>query len=422
VKIPGKTIITILATLLLISPVMAIYGCDGSNGTKEPTKTTEKTPIIDGKVKITIGNHTDITGVSSNAQIVITKALKDMAAYYTDNEIIPGIEFKVESYDGQFDPAKDIPGYEWLKNKGADVMFTGVAATTVTLKPMLEEDEMVMFTVMPEREAFEPPGWVFGAGQISVQYEIYTLLEWIAENDPDFPQDRPARIGGTCWEEPYGMGALEAMEKYAKAHPDLYEWVDGPVNHYTFIWDTEVQMLKDCDYVHPPIPPQAFLKTYRDAGYKAKFIGTDAHIAFLGLLGDAGLWDFVDGHWLVKPAQWWTDEGPVLDLTHTLLETYRADEIDNIRRTGVSYLATQQIYVMFELIKATAEAVGPENVNSRTIYDTAQSFSIIVDGCPHSYNPNKTTSSDALAVYYLNAEDQEMYRADDAWLPVIYEP
>lgn len=422
-KFPRKTIIIILTALLLILPVLTVGGCGGSDSTKEPPQTTDKTPPPNGeKVTITIGNHTDITGVSSNAQIVITKALEDMAAYYTDNEIIPGIEFEVISYDGQWNPAMDIPGYERLKEQGADVFFTGVAATTVTLKSFLEEDEMAMFTVMPEREAFEPPGWVFGAGQTAVQYEVYTLLKWIAENDPDFPTDRPAKIGGAYWEEPYGMGVLEAMEKYADAHPDQYEWEGGYTNYYTFIWDTEVAGLKDCDYVSPPVPPNAFLKTYRNAGHTAKFIGTDAHIAFLGQLEASGLWDFVDGMWLIKPAQWWTDEGKVMSLTETLLETYRKSEIDGIRETGVGYLATQQIYVMFELLKATAEAVGPENVNSRTVYDTAQSFSTTVDGCPHSYNANKTTSSDALAVYYLNAKDKEMYRADPEWLPVIYEP
>ncbi len=417
--------IIILAVLLLAVPLLAISGCGGNGdntGDEEVTIAGPATGPPSESVKIIIGDHTDITGVSANAQVEITKALEDMAAYYTDNQIIPGVEFEVVSYDGQFDPSRDIAGYEWLKDKGADLMFTGIAATTVTLKPILEQDKMVMFSVMPEMEAYEPPGWVFAAGQTSVQYEVFTMLKWIAENDPDFPTDRPAKIGGAYWEEPYGLGVLEAMKDYAKDHPDQYDFVAGPTNFYSFIWDTEVQLLKNCDYVSPPVPPNAFLRSYRDAGHTAKFIGTDAHIAFLGQLEDAGLWDFVDGMWLVKPAQWWTDEGPIVELTNELLQTYRPDEIEEIRRTGVGYMATQQQYVMFELIAYTAETFGVQNLNSETIYEAAKTFSTTVDGCPHSYSIAKTTSSDALAMYYLNSADKEMYRADAEWLPVIYEP
>ncbi len=77
---------------------------------------------------------------------------------------------------------------------------------------------------------------------------------------------------------------------------------------------------------------------------------------------------------------------------------------------------------MLELIRAAAEAVGPENLDSQAIYDAAKSFSITVDGCPHSLTETKRTSSDAMAVYELRSGEGDIFRADPAWLPIVYEP
>jgi len=47
-------------------------------------------------------------------------ALEDLVAYYNDSDLIPGVRLEVVVYDGQWDPARDIPGYEWLRGRGAD--------------------------------------------------------------------------------------------------------------------------------------------------------------------------------------------------------------------------------------------------------------------------------------------------------------
>jgi len=403
--------------------VMLLAACGNSNGENgNGTSPTQPSPTGE-QVLITIGNHTDMTGVASTAMIVITKALEDMAAYYTDEQLIPGVKFEVITFDGSYNPDYDIPGYEELKRQGADLFFGNVAPTPVNLKHLLERDKMVFFTAAPALEAFDPPGWVFACGQTLIQYEAATLLKWIAENDPDFPkktQNRPAKVGGAFWKENYGEDCLEGAEEYANAHPDQYEWVGGFLSDWSFLWDEEVEALKDCDYVFPAIPPNQFVKQYRAGGGKATFIGSDAHIAFLTDIERDNLWNEFDGMWLVKPSQWWNDEGDIIDLTYEILHKYNTpDEVDEIMETGIGYMATQQIYVMFELIKAASASVGPDNLNSQAIFDEAKSFSIIVDDCHHSYNEDKRTSSDELAIYEIRASQKDIFRADPRWLPVI---
>jgi len=395
-------------------------GDNGDNG--DITSTPPPTPTVE-RVLITIGNHTDMTGVSSAAMIVITKALEDMAAYYTDEQLVPGVNFEVITFDGSYNPDYDVPGYEELKRLGADLFFGCAAPTPVALKPLLERDKLVFFTAAPPTEAFVPPGWVFACGQTMIQWEAATLLKWIAENDPDFPQDRPAKVGGAFWNENYGQDCLSGAKEYVVAHPEQYEWAGGFLSDWSFLWDEEVEALKDCDYVFPAIPPNQFVKQYREGGGKAKLIGSDAHIAFLADIERANLWSEFDGMWLIKPSLSWNDEGEIVDLTYELLQTYRTpDEVDEIMQAGIGYMSTQQLYVMFELINEASASVGPENLNSQAIFDTAKSFSITVDGCPHSYNENKRTSSDALAVYEIRAAEKDIFRADPRWLPVIYEP
>ena len=177
---PGFTVVTILMLALLL---LASCGNNGDTGeeqtTIKPTPTVTQEPVI-----ITIGNLSDLTGVSSNAMETINMALKDTVDYYNDQNLIPGVKVEVVTYDGQWNPSNDIPGYKWLKENGADLILTPVSSTAVTLKPYAKKDQMVLFTWAPTEEAVSPPGYVFSPANTLCKYVGYTLLSCVAENDP----------------------------------------------------------------------------------------------------------------------------------------------------------------------------------------------------------------------------------------------
>lgn len=425
-KISSVTGSFIMAILLLIISVLT--ACDGEGSQVETSLPRGTSPAqTSGEweaVVITIGNHSDITGAASNAISVIDMALEDMVSYYNDYEIIPGVKFEVVAYDGQYDPARAIPGYEWLRQRGADVLFTPVASTAETLKPRLDEDQIVLFALGVSDEAIDPPGYVFSPGNTLCKYTSYTFLKWIAENDPDFPRDRPAKIGGTFWAIAYGEALLDGMEEYAKAHPDQYEWMGGylpPLG--MFNWEAEVEALKDCDYVLPPGVMLSFVKQYRTAGHEAKFIATDAQVSFLGMVGEAGLWDEIDGMLLFKPARWWNEQGQAIDLANRLVREYHPDDADRIIETGSGYLASQQVYVMFKLIEATIEAVGAENFDSQALYEMGQFFSLTIDGIQSdSFSETKRYSTDYAGFYEVDGEKRDVLRVTPEWFPIVYTP
>ncbi|MCP4632215.1 MAG: ABC transporter substrate-binding protein, partial [candidate division Zixibacteria bacterium] len=138
-----------LAFLTMLLPLLVACGGgdDGNDPVDEtPTESDEKTTSdLQEDVKIVIGNITDITGVSANALSVIDMALEDMVEYFNEENLIPGVELKVETYDGQWDPSRYIPGYEWLRNRGADLIWTPAPPALETLKPRANEDEFVIF-------------------------------------------------------------------------------------------------------------------------------------------------------------------------------------------------------------------------------------------------------------------------------------
>jgi len=72
----------------------------------------------EGVVTITIGEITDLTGPASPAIIPLHWALADMVSDYNEKGLIPGVKFKVVSWDNKYDPSRDIPGYEWVRERG----------------------------------------------------------------------------------------------------------------------------------------------------------------------------------------------------------------------------------------------------------------------------------------------------------------
>jgi len=416
--------LVVLAFLLFTLPVM--IGCNGDDE-KEPSPTAVQ-PTVTGepveKVVITIGHHVDLTGPGANPMAAIVIALDDMVKYYNESDLIPGVELKVETYDNQYDPAKDIPGYEWLKEKGADLILSAAPVTAISLETRLAEDEMVLFGLAPDEESLDPPGYVFAGSNSLAKYGSWTILKWIAENDPDFPKDRPATIGGASWTEGHSGAFFAGCQEYADAHPDQYEWVDGFLTNYTFVWPTEVQALKALDYVTPPTMITNFAKEYGEAGGTAKFFGDQHHLAFLGMVDQADLWDEIDGMIVLTNTRWWNEEGPIISLAKDLLYRYHSeDEAESIIQSGTGYTALSSIFVMLEIIKDTVEAVGPENFDSQALYETAQSFSFTMDDVEfYSFSETRRAPQNYFGMYEISAAEKDVFRVVPEWLPAVTEP
>jgi hypothetical protein len=75
---------------------------------------------------------------------------------------------------------------------------------------------------------------------------------------------------------------------------------------------------------------------------------------------------------------------------------------------------------MFQLIKATAERVGNENISGQAIYDTATAgFSYTnPDGQKVTWDTTKRDGGDNLVINRIDAAKQDFLPVSD-WLPVV---
>ena len=415
-----------LTILLVFTLGIVMTSCGGNgddeNGESTPSQQPTESPV--GLITLTIGNLTDETGVSSSALSIIDMALKDFVEYYNEENLIPGVELEIVTFDGQWNPSIYVSGYEWLREQGADILWTPVPPAVDTLKDKINEHKFVMFAATANMDLNElSGGYIFSLG-ITPVYEANTLLKWLSQNDPDFPSDRPAKISCAAWIDGYSDVWMDTARHYAEVHPDQYEWVEGYLNEFTFVWTNEVEGLKDCDYVYSPAPMHNFVKQFRESGYTAKFLGTDVQAAFLGMIDEQDLWDGIDGMYFSRSSRWYNEQGLIIDLSNKMLTEKHPNIAEQIRRNGSGYIASQQIFLMLEIIKETVEAVGADNFDSQSLFDTATSFSFALDGIEDfaSFDENKRYVQNFYAIYEANASEKNIFRADPEWLEQVYSP
>ena len=423
----------ILAVMILLAGLNLLIACGDDeeeilteSGTPSTTSTVGGTEEPADKVEITIGVVSDKTGIAASTWQIFDMALDDLVEYYNQEKLIPGVELKTEFYDGQNDPSKDIPGYEWLTNRGADLIFTANDATALNLKPRVDKDKTVLFTVISQHAVVDEPGYVF---VMSTPYEetMTAFLDWIAENDPDFPEDRPAKIAMVQWNLAMDVSLAKVMKDHCDAHPDRYAWQEAYLTPVpTFIYGPEVEATKDCDYVFPPtVGLVNFAREYRRAGGSAKFFGGDGLVAFLRSIDDAKAWGQIDGLLLAKVNKYWNEEDPMVDLTKKLLFENHPGEAEEIMRGGVGYLIMVTYMQILEMIADAVETVGPENFSSEALYEAVQQYSLEVDGVEDyiTFGPEKRVSNNYFAVYRIDAATEDVVRLEPGvWHRIIGTP
>lgn len=421
----------VIVIILAISLVIGACSDDEATETDEltpapsPTENAAATPTVTESpepVTITIGVITDQTSMASQVMSMVDMALKDLVDYFNDENMIEGAQLEAIFYDGQYDPAKDVTGYNWLKERGADLILANLPNTAATLKPFADGDEVVMFSLFSSQAAIDDPGWIFCMNVPISAYSI-TMLKWVAENDWDWQTNGPATVGGAGWKGPLWEEIQEGAEEYCNAHPDQFKWVGGYLTDFAMTWDTEVEALKDCDYIIPPgVGLMTFARQYRQGNGKAKLLGFESQSTVLGMAAQTAGWDGLDGSLFALPNRWWNEDAQLSNLANTLLYENHPAEAEEIRQSGSSYIGgITEWYGVLEIIAETVAQVGAENFDSQALYDTACNFSTAYDQCEMwDFGMEKRSSWNYVGIYECRAEDQDLMRHDPDWVPIIY--
>ncbi|MBM4463537.1 MAG: ABC transporter substrate-binding protein [Chloroflexi bacterium] len=396
-----------VACFLVIFLIAAVgVGC--GKGTKE-------------KVVITIGNITDFTGPASTALIPMTWAMEDMVRYFNDGDLVPGAKIRIASYDARYDHSRDIPGYEWVKARGARVISTPLPSTALTLRPFADRDKVPLFTWGSSAQLVEPPGWVF-CYNATASRMTKTLLKWISEEHWDYDSGIP-RVGMAGWSEAYQNDLKKGVEQYCQAHPDQFDYVGSylaPMGATT--WTSEIGKLKNCDYVITPSTGTGlatFIRDYRDKGYTGTFIGLDAVPAYTRLLVDMCGWNRLDGSLTIHGMGWSTDQGILTELAVDFANRYHAAEAQDLIANTGWISAVHGHYLVLDIVRRAVQEVGAEHFNGQAFYDAAVRFDVTYEGHPQwSYSNTDRTLTKFNRVYEWRAEASDLVSVSD-WLPIV---
>jgi ABC-type branched-subunit amino acid transport system substrate-binding protein len=180
-------ILAMLGIAILLSTLAV--GCASEEETEEETTT------------VVVGRLTDLTGPAAFSLVNIGRAVTDIVNYINEEDpLAPGVKLKVISYDTKYDPSRDVPGYEWLKEKGACMFITPLSSTGEALKTRLASDKLPLLNLSTSFAQIDPPGWIFGLN-LPNEYNIAALTEWLVEN---WAGSEKVKMGSVGWNHPYG--------------------------------------------------------------------------------------------------------------------------------------------------------------------------------------------------------------------------
>jgi len=376
----------------------------------------------EGKVTITIGEITDLTGPASPALLPVHYVTMDLVEYYNEEELIPGVKLRLVTYDNNYNPAREIPGYDWVKARGADVILAPIYSTAEVLKYFAGQDKVPVVTSSPTELILEPPGWVFALGALFSD-QIRTVLEWISENDWDYKAEgRVPKVGYVGWYQAASVDIAQAMEEYCVAHPKEFDWGGSslpPVGTMSFTGEAE--KMKRCDYIGVFAgSPGYFIRDFKAKGYDATFISEAGAGAFKGFYVDLVGWEGVDGMLSTTTQGWVTDPYPMIELAKQILRQKHPAEADDLIESGTGYVGGFVTFsIFFEMLKNAVAEVGPENFDGEAFYNASLDFEVQFEGFPNwRFTETDRSCVHDVAIYEWRAKAEDLVPRSD-WLPVV---
>ena len=376
-------------------------------------------------VVITIGELTDLTGPASPAIRSLHYALEDMVRYYNEEDLIPGVELSIVSWDTKYDPSRAIPGYDWVRGKGAKLIISVEPPTGVVLKPFVDKDQFPVVNLSTNMAMLEPPGWIFTMSSPHC-YMMKTLLKWIAEEHWDRDQGI-AKVGIVGWEEVVIVETSEGMEDYCQEHQDQFDYVGAFMTPFgTWTWTAEIEKLKDCDYICATgIMMADFINQFQGRGYSATFIDVGVASAYRGYLVEKSGWEALDGTLSANVSLYRDQSTPMVEQAKMILQRYHPGEVEDILDEGLSYTGGwHNLTAAFEILKQAIEEGGAENFDGQAFYDAAVEYrttSPMWEGYPEGWGFTETKRYlvNDVTIYEFDADAEDMVRIIDDWLPLV---
>jgi len=362
-----KIVALVLLGVLLVT-LSGLAGCAG-----EEAKVPE----------ITIGVLTDFTGSASFAVKPTINAMMDYFRMVEEEAPIPGVKIKFITYDTRLDYARVPVGYVWLKGQGAVMMHVVNPADNEILINRYEEDEIPVIGSQVQPTLLGN-AWMFCFSSSNAN-ETEVLMQWIMDTWPYEEEGRLPKIGHLGWTLMSTEYHQEGIDAAREANPGEFDWVGVErVPLGTTTWATEVNRLKNCDFiVVSVVGPMAasFVREARARGYEGNFLsGINAFPGYWDLVRAAVPKDELYGCYYAGPWPWWNEDVPYIADLERAIQRYRSGEAEALMRSSGPLTGWCHAMVMADAIRRAVEEVGAENVDGTAIRDALAETDMEVAG------------------------------------------
>jgi hypothetical protein len=368
----ARKVIFMLAVVILIA-MIALVGCG-----KE-----EKQPGV-----LKLGVMMDLSGPASFGSLQFLNGIRDHIQNAEEENLLGGVTVDWALYDHGSDYSKVPEGYALLKSEGVKLICCASTEAWV-LNDQIPTDQIPFLAGTIVDPSQTQNNWDFFNTGLSA-WDSYLLAEWIM-TDWDYSNGIPD-IGflGTQGSQ-RSIIRLEGLQDMCDAYPDKLHFADSelpPSGTATFA--TELQRLRDCDYIMITIigaGSSAFIREARGSGYDGRLmIDYTAGLSFWGTLKAGVPAEYLDGLTSVLYYPWWDDDIPFVYEVKDAIAKYRPSEYDTLL-TGTGYLSGwAQGEILADSIRRAAEKVGAENVDSAALRDALEETNIAVAGWPEAWH------------------------------------
>ncbi len=400
-----------LGVLLVALP--ALPGCGGGGG---------------GEPVIKIGVLADFTGTAAFAMQPTMQAMEDyLRVVLPEKDPLPGVRVEFTHFNTELDYSKSIPGYLALKGRGVDMMVIPNAQDRELIGDRLAQDKIPVLSSQGLASMLDSEWSVCSVSPVQSQGEVemrFIMDNWDGEGSP-----KVGHLGFSLESSDYHQ---EGIQSVLDEYPDQFTWVGferGTIGKVT--WASEVGRLKDCDYIIMSVAGpmlSSFVSQARAAGYTGAFI--------TGMEGFPGFWDLVTDAMKGSPEQlydcyyvawwpWWNEEDvPLIQDCKEYVDTYHADEADELMRSSSVISGWSLGLVLEAAIRGAVEAVGAENVDGVALKNAIREMDMEVEGYADRWHVTETNNclSWSQRVFEWNISENAWFPQDTVYVPELTKP
>jgi len=383
----GIALVGIVAVLLATAVVSAC----GGGGEKE-TKT------------VTLGWLADQTGASSGAFEEVWMGMKDYVTEMEATDPIPGVQLKFEVYNTKLEYARAQQGYQWLMDKGMDLLLHYDPPEQAMLAATQADDQMPSLCFCADVETLQTDYlYAYSVDYINEGRAIvkYLIKDWWETKG----MTTPIKVGALVMSDMQsGPQYWEGFKAEADANPGKIVLKQAQASRTQTGWAGEVGALKGQDaIIFTTVGPASasFLRdiTAPNSGFQGVLAGTTiSALAFWTLIADTVSLSELDG--LVLPHAWalWTDETSYVANMSAMLEKYRPSQAATLKQGTTWESGWTLAHILATLVRNAADKVGSDKIDKAAMLDALEGLSLQIEGMPtislagsggnHVFQPN----------------------------------